>query len=73
MQVAVSNMKLMQRYDHSAAPLTISLECTEVVLFGGQQKHNGLPIADTAVLRFGKFLYLCSIQLKSMTTTVIVL
>ena len=68
----MSNMKLMQRHYHSAAPLTISPECTEVVLFGGLQEPYGLPIADTTVLRFGKFLCLC-IQLKSVTTIVIVL
>ena len=68
----MSNMKLMQRYDHSVAPLTISPECIEVVLFGGQQKFGGSPIADTTVLRFGKFLCLC-IQLVSITTIVIVL
>ena len=69
----MSNMKLMQRYEHSAAPLTISPECIEVVLFGGQQEIGGPPIADTTVLRFGKFLNLCHIQLKSMTAIVIVL
>ena len=69
----MSNMKLMQKYNHSAAPLTISPECIEVVLFGGKQKRFGSPIADTTVLRFGKFLNLCSIQLKSMTAIVIVL
>ena len=68
----MSNTKLMQRCTHSAAPLTISPGCIEVVLFGGLQKHNGPLIADTTVLRFGKFLCLF-IQLKSITTIVIVL
>ena len=68
----MSNMKLMQRYDHSAAPLTISPGCIEVVLFGGKQEFVVPPIADTTVLRFGKFLNLCSIQLKR-TAIVIVL
>ena len=67
----MSNMMLMQRFDHSAAPLTISPECIEVVLFGGQQDVHGSPIADTTVLRFGKFLCLC-IQLENITTNVIV-
>ena len=61
----MSNMKLMQRYYHSAAPHTISPECIEVVLFGGQQELLGSPMADTTVLRFGKFLYPC-IQLKAL-------
>ena len=63
----------MQRWGHSAAPHTISPECIEVVLFGGQQELLGQPIANTTVLRFGKFLNPCSIQLKSMTAIVIVL
>ena len=54
----MSNMKLMKRYDHSAAPLTISPECIEVVMFGGKQKMFGSLIADTTVLRFGKFFLL---------------
>ena len=68
----MSNTKLMQRCYHSAASLTISPECIEVVLFGGKQELHGSPIADTTVLRFGKFLCLF-IQLKSITTIVIVL
>ena len=52
-QVAVSNKKLVQRCDHSAASFTISPECMEVVLFGGQNESLDV-IADTAVLRFGK-------------------
>ena len=52
------NKKLMKRYCHSAAPVTIiSPECVEVVLFGGQQKVGGSNISDTAALRFGKVLY----------------
>ena len=51
------NKKLMERYSHSAAPVTISPECIEVVLFGGIQKLLGSNISDTAVLRFGKVFY----------------
>ena len=56
MQVPESNKKLVQRYGHSAAVLTISPQCIEVVLFGGKQSRSLLAphIADTAVLRFGK-------------------
>ena len=53
----MSNKKLIQRYCHSAASFTISPECMEVVLFGGQNEILGSWIADTAVLRFGKDLY----------------
>ena len=52
MQVQVSNEKLVQRFDHSAAPLAISPECVEVVFFGGQQESS--LIADTTALRFGE-------------------
>ena len=50
----MSNKKLVERCGHSAASLTISPECMEVVLFGGQKIVRGSFIADTAVLRFGK-------------------
>ena len=52
----MSNKKLVQRCGHSAAVLTISPQCIEVILFGGKQFINiSAPfIADTAVLRFGK-------------------
>ena len=49
----MSNKKLVQRCDHSAASFTISPECMEVVLFGGRNE-SFQSIADTAVLRFGK-------------------
>ena len=49
----MSNKKVVQRWHHSAVQLTISPEGIEVVLFGGQVSF-GSPIADTAVLRFGK-------------------
>ena len=44
----------MQRWGHGAASLTITPECEEVVIFGGQHKYFGSVIAETAVLRFGK-------------------
>ena len=49
----MSNKNVLQRYGHRAAPLAISPECVEVVLFGGQ-KMGGSYIADTTALRFGK-------------------
>ena len=54
MQIQVSNKNILQRRCHSAAPLAISPECVEVVLFGGKQKCEGSSIADTTALRFGK-------------------
>ena len=53
----MSHKKLLQRWCHSAASFTISPECMEVVLFGGQTTALiGSWIADTAVLRFGEAL-----------------
>ena len=49
----MSSKNVLQRYGHSAAPLAISPECVEVVLFGGQQKC-GPSIADITALTFGK-------------------
>ena len=54
MQIQVSNKNILQRRGHNAAPLAISPECVEVVLFGGEQKWGGSSIADTTALRFGK-------------------
>ena len=50
----MSSKNVLQRYSHSAAPLAISPECVELVLFGGQQKWLGSSNADTTALRFGK-------------------
>ena len=50
----MSNSKLLERCGHSAAPLTISPECIEVVLFGGTQLMKNDD--TTTVLRFGKVL-----------------
>ena len=50
----MSNKNILQRYCHRAAPLDITPECVEVVLFGGKQNLLGSLIADTTVLRFGK-------------------
>ena len=50
----MSNKKLVQRYVHRAAPLAITPECVEVVLFGGEQTYMGSNIADTTALRFGE-------------------
>ena len=55
MQVPVSNTKLVQRMGHVAAALAITPECIEVVLFGGRRDYFKSPIAETAVLRFGRF------------------
>ena len=45
--------KLIQRYGHGAAALTVNSDCVEVILFGGRGK-NGPLMADTTILRFGE-------------------
>ena len=45
--------KLIQRYDHGAAALTVNSDCVEVILFGGCDK-NLSTMADTTTLRFGE-------------------
>ena len=49
------NKKLIQRYGHGAAAVTVNSDCVEVILFGGKKEIIGSLIADTVVLRFGKF------------------
>ena len=47
--------KLIQRSGHGAAAVTVNSDCAEVMVFGGYNK-NGSVMADTVVVRFGKFL-----------------
>ena len=47
--------KLIQRYGHGAAAVTVNSDCVEVILFGGRKELGGSPIADPVVLRFGKY------------------
>ena len=46
--------KLIQRYGHGAAAVTVNSDCVEVILFGGKRKYGGSNIADPVVLRFGE-------------------
>ena len=50
------NDTIVQRWGHSAASLTVTPECEEVVLFGGQHTYFGSVIGETTVLRFGRYL-----------------
>ena len=50
--------KLIQRFCHGAAAVTVNSDCVEVILFGGRKDVHLLgspPIADPVVLRFGKY------------------
>ena len=46
--------KLIRRFSHSAAALTVNCDCVEVILLGGYDRHGSL-MADTTILRFGEF------------------
>ena len=55
LEVPEIDKKLLQRYGHGAATVTVNSECMEVILFGGWNK-NGSVIADTVVVRLGECL-----------------
>ena len=46
--------KLIQRFDHGAAAVTVNSDCVEVILFGGQRIFRGSLLADPVVLRYGE-------------------
>ena len=46
--------KLIKRWNHDAATLTVNSDCVEVILFGGCNKKNSF-MADTTILRFGEY------------------
>ena len=54
MQLPEKNKKLIQRYGHGAAAVTVNSDYVEVILFGGKNELRGSFIADPVVLRFGK-------------------
>ena len=45
--------KLIQRFSHGAATLTVNSDCVEVILFGGYN-YDFSRTADTTILRFGE-------------------
>ena len=45
--------KLLQRYGHGAAAVTVNSDCVEVMLFGGIDK-NISNLANTVMVRFGE-------------------
>ena len=47
--------KLIQRFRHGAAAVTVNSDCVEMILFGGVNKKGSLK-ADTVVVRFGECL-----------------
>jgi len=53
-QIPKKLTKITRRFSHSAVSVSISSECTKVILFGGKRRFGKEAIADTAVLRFGK-------------------
>ena len=60
-------MKMLKRCDHGAATFSVSLECSEVMIFGGQNDFLlESKLADTVVLRFGRFISYILICLCNM-------
>ena len=49
--------KLIQRYGHGTASLTVNSDCVEVILFGGCDNRH-FVMADTTILRFGELVEL---------------
>ena len=47
--------KLIQRFGHGAAAVTVNSDCVEVIMFGGERKYERLLTVDPVVLRFGKY------------------
>ena len=45
--------KLIKRYRHGTAAVTVNSDCVDVILFGGQEELGGSRIANPVVLRFG--------------------
>ena len=54
MQVPENDKKLIQRYGHGAAAVTVNSDCVEMIVFGGLKKPKGSFISDPVVLTFGK-------------------
>ena len=53
--VPEKDKKLIQRWRHGAAAVTVNSDCVEVILFGGWDKNDSC-IADTVVVTFGEWL-----------------
>ena len=60
MEVPKNDKKLIQRWCHGAAAVTVNSDCEEVILFGGRDK-NGFILADSVVVTFGECLMLLSL------------
>ena len=46
--------KLIQRWCHGAATLTVNSDCVEVILFGGYDRNFSVT-ADKTILKFGEY------------------
>ena len=55
MHVPEKYKKLIQRWGHGAAAVTVNSDCVEVIVFGGLKGVS--VIADSVVLTFGKCIY----------------
>jgi len=52
--VPKKDKKLLQRFNHGAAALTVNSDCMEVISFGGKKMLGEPPLAEQVVLRFGR-------------------
>ena len=64
-QVPANVKKLIERYGHGAAAVTVNSDCVEVIVFGGLK--GGSVIADPVVLTFGKCIRVQGMEVIKIT------
>ena len=65
--------KLIQRFCHGAASVTINSDCVEVILFGGRKELCESFLADPVVLTFGECIRVLDMDVIRMTVDYILL
>ena len=65
--------KLILRYGHGAASVTVNSDCVEVILFGGRKELDGSRLADPVVLTFGECIRVLGMDVIRMTVDYILL
>ena len=54
LQVRGKDKKILERYGHGAATLSVHSECMEIMLFGGKNSLYGSKLVNDVVLGFGR-------------------
>ena len=67
------NKKLIQRFEHGAAAVTVNSDCMEVISFGGKKEICGSLLADPVVLRFGECIRVLGVEVIRMIVDYILL